>query len=110
MTRATVVGTDAGRGGLRVSGEMEISSRADQTWDIAVITRTITGGVATWWVRDTGCGAQDSWASTWFRPEHGRIENQPDSLSRFSDLPISGASSRYRVREIQGGGAHPAPV
>lgn len=47
MTRATVVGTDAGRGGLRVSGEMEISSRADQTWDIAVITRTITGGVAT---------------------------------------------------------------
>ena len=46
MTRATVVGTDAGRGGLPVSGETEVSFRAAQTSDIGVIARTITGGVA----------------------------------------------------------------
>jgi hypothetical protein len=47
MTRVTVAGMDADAGGLPVSGKMEIPSRAVQTWDIVVITRTITGGVAT---------------------------------------------------------------
>ena len=47
MTRATVAGMDAGRGGLPVSGEMEVFSRAAQTGDIDAITQTIIGGVAT---------------------------------------------------------------
>jgi len=47
MTRATAAGMDAGRAGLAVSGETAISFRAAQTWDIDVIARTITGGVAT---------------------------------------------------------------